>query len=72
MPGQKHFGPVVLKRPIVKGDNDFYKGITAAQFNQAERRDVTITLLGNQHEPIMTWMLTSAFPSRLDCALLNS
>ncbi len=72
MPGQQHFSPVVLKRAIVKSDNDFYNWITAAQFSQAERRDVNISLLDGEHNPTITWTLKNAFPSRLDYAPLNA
>lgn len=72
MPGQKHFSPVVLKRAIVKGDNDFFTWISGAQFAQADRRDVVISLLDAAHAPTMTWRLLRAFPSRLDYAPLNA
>lgn len=66
LPGQRLFPPVVLRRGIVQGDNDFYDWINTAQFQTIERRDVQISLLDEQHNPVVTWKLLRAFPSRLD------
>ncbi len=71
-PGQTHFSPVVLKRAMVAGDNDFYAWIKSVQWGDAERRDVTITLLNSRHEPVMVWKLVRAFPSGLEYAPLNA
>lgn len=72
LPGQKLFSPVVLKRGIVPGDNDFFEWINSAHFSQVQRRDVLIQLLNGSHAPVVTWRLTGAFPSRLDYAPLNA
>lgn len=71
-PGQRQYSPVVLKRAMVAGDNDFYTWIDTAQCGDVERRDVIISLLSSRHEPVMTWKLARAFPSRLDYAPLNA
>jgi len=72
MPGQRHHTPVVLKRGIIQGDNDFFNWIGTAQFGQVERRDVTIDLLDATHAPMVTWRLLRAFPSKLEYAPLNA
>ncbi|MDZ7625730.1 MAG: phage tail protein [Ignavibacteriaceae bacterium] len=72
MPGLKKYSPIVLKRGIVKSDDDFYKWINTAQFNKIERRDVIISLLNEQHEPVVTWKLRNAFPSKLEYSTLNA
>lgn len=72
LPGQKLFAPVVLRRGIVPGDNDFFDWINSAQLNQVQRRDVTIQLLNERHEPVVSWHLKNAFPSRLDYAPLSA
>ena len=72
MPGLKKFSDVVLKRGIVKNDDDFYKWINTATFNQVERRDVVISLLNESHEPIVVWKLKNAFPSKLEYSTLNA
>lgn len=72
MPGQKRFSPIVLKRGIVKNDDEFYKWINTAQFNLVELRDVTISLLNESHEPVVTWKVKNAFPSKLEYSPLFS
>ena len=72
MPGLKKFSDIVLRRGIIKNDDDFYRWISTATFNQVERRDVIISLLNEQHEPVVTWKLKNAFPSKLEYSSLNS
>jgi len=61
IPGLKKFPNIVLKRGAFKNDNDFF-----AWFNQtgleAEKRDITISLLNSQHEPTIVWKIRSAWP----------
>jgi len=72
MPGVKKFSDVVLKRGIVKSDDDFYRWIGTATFNQVERRDVVISLLNERHESVVVWKLRNAFPSKLEYSTLNA
>jgi phage tail-like protein len=72
LPGLKHFSPVVLKRGIVKGDNEFFTWMNTVQSGQADRRDVTIALLNGRHEPVVIWRVRNAFPSKLEFAPLNA
>ena len=72
MPGLKKYSPIVLKRGIINSDDDFYKWINTAQFNTIERRDVTISLLNESHEPVVIWRLRNAFPSKLEYSTLNA
>lgn len=72
VPGQKLYPPVVLRRGIVPGDNGFFEWINSAQFHTVERRDITIELLNERHEPVVVWKLRNAFPSRLDYAPLQA
>ncbi len=72
MPGLKKFSDVVLKRGIVKNDDDFYRWISTATFNQVERRDVLISILNESHEPVVVWKLKNAFPSKLEYSTLNA
>ena len=72
MPGLKKYSPIVLKRGIVKSDDDFYKWINTAQFNTIQRRDVTISLLNESHEPVVVWKVKNAFPFKLEYSPLHS
>ena len=66
MPGLRKFGNVTLKRGIVKADNDFFKWLSTVKLNQVERRDVVISLLNENHEPVMTWKIQNAFPVKVE------
>ena len=72
LPGLEKPGIVALKRGIVPGDNEFYEWIQSIRFNQAERRDVVITLLNENHLPVMRWKLLNAWPSKLSGPWLKS
>jgi phage tail-like protein len=72
MPGLKKYSPIILKRGIVKSDDDFYKWINTAQFNTIERRDITISLLNESHEPAVVWKVKNAFPFKLEYSPLNA
>ena len=72
MPGLKKYSPIILKRGIVKSDDDFYKWINTAKFNNVERRDVTISLLNESHEPVVIWKVKNAFPFKLEYSPLNA
>lgn len=63
-PGLLRFSDVILKRAIVKGDNDFFNWIRTKSFGTVERRDVVIKLLDDQHNPFIIWKLRNCFPSR--------
>lgn len=66
MPGLRKFSNVTLKRGIVKADNDFFKWLSTIQLNQVERRDVVISLLNEEHAPVMTWKIHNAFPVKVE------
>jgi phage tail-like protein len=56
---------VVLTRRIEPGDNEFFEWMNTVRFQQADRRDVSISSLNADHEPVVTWRLRNAFPSPL-------
>jgi phage tail-like protein len=66
MPGLRTFSNVTLKRGIVKADNDFFKWLSTIKLNQVERRDVVVSLLNENHEPVMTWKVHNAFPVKVE------
>lgn len=66
MPGLRKYPNVVLKRGIVPSDNEFFQWLNTARLNQVERRDVTISLLDEAHEPVMVWILQSAWPVKVE------
>lgn len=72
MPGMLHFSNIVLKRDIVKGDNDFFNWMKTINLNTVERRDITIKLLNESHEPVIVWKVRSSFPVRLTGPVLSA
>jgi len=62
MPGLRKYANITLKREIVQGDNDFFSWINTKQVGSIERRDVTISLLNSNHEPVVVWKVKNAFP----------
>ena len=54
MPGQTRFSDITLKRGICRGDNEFFEWWKQnALLNQAQRRDIPIMILNEEHEPIL-------------------
>lgn len=66
MPGLRKFANITLKRGVVKSDNDFAKWISTVKMNTVERRDVVISLLNENRDPVMTWKAHNAFPVKVE------
>ncbi len=65
MPGLKEYPNITMKRGVFKGDNQFYEWFNTISLNQVERRDITISLLNENHEPVVVWKVTNAFPLKI-------
>jgi phage tail-like protein len=72
MPGMQSYGDLTLKRGIFAGDNEFYQWWNTVSLNQIERRDITISLLNENHEPVVVWKVKNAFPTKVTSTDLNS
>jgi phage tail-like protein len=66
MPGLRKFSNLTLKRGIVKADNDFFQWLSTIKLNTVERRDIVVSLLNENHEPVMTWKAHNAFPVKVE------
>jgi len=66
MPGIPKYGNITLKRGILPADNEFYNWLNTTSLNTVERRDLTISLLNENHEPVVTWKATHAFPVKVE------
>jgi phage tail-like protein len=66
MPGMQKYANITLKRGIVATDNEFFDWWNTHQLNQIERRDITISLLNENHEPVITWKVRNAFPVKVE------
>ncbi len=72
MPGLRKYSNITLKRGLLPKDNEFFKWFNENQLNQAERRTVVISLLNDQHEPIMVWKALNAWPVKISGPTLNA
>jgi phage tail-like protein len=72
MPGIRKFSNLVLKRGVQKNDIEFYSWINTIRLNTVERRDVTISLLNENHEPILVWRVRNAWPCKYSVADLQA
>ena len=65
MPGQRKFSNITLKRGTFKGDNQFFQWFNTVSLNTIERRNLIISLLNEKHEPVITWKVKNAFPTKI-------
>lgn len=65
MPGQRKFSNITLKRGSFEGDNQFYAWFNTVSLNTIERRNITISLLNENHEPVIVWKVKNAWPTKL-------
>jgi phage tail-like protein len=72
MPGLRKYSNITLKRGMVKSDNEFFKWLNSSALNTVERRDLTISLLNQAHEPVVVWKVKNAWPSKMDSGSLDA
>ena len=66
MPGIKKYTNITLRRGTMATDNGFYEWWKTANLNTVTRRDVIISLLNEEHKPVVTWKVVNAFPVKVD------
>lgn len=78
-PGLTKYSNITLKRGSFEGDFDFFKEWQKTYYFQEGndtgslyRRAVTIKLLNEKHEPIITWVLENAWPSKVQSTDLKA
>lgn len=72
MPGMQKFSNITLKRGTFKGDNDFYNWWNTVALNTIERRDVIISLLNENHEPVVVWKVKNVWPVKVQSTDLKA
>ena len=72
MPGMHKNNNITLKKGMFKGDNKFYDWWNTVQMNKINRKDVTINLLNENHEPVVTWRIRNAWPVKVNSADLKA
>ncbi|MDQ2088746.1 phage tail protein [Marimonas arenosa] len=72
MPGMQTQSQITLKRGIFAGDNEFYDWWNTVALNTIDRRDITISLLNEEHDPVVVWKVKNAWPTKVTSTDLNS
>ncbi len=72
MPGLRKYSNITLKRGSFQSDNEFYEWMNTVKLNTIERRDITISMLNEEHEPVVVWKIKNAWPVKVQSTDLNS
>ena len=74
MPGMVKYSNITLKRGTIVNDTDFYKWINAIDpyTHPVNRREITISLLNETHNPVITWSAKNAFPVKYQASDLKA
>ena len=72
MPGMQKFSNITMKRGTFQGDNDFYNWWNTVALNTIERRDLTISLLNEEHAPVVVWKVKQAWPVKVQSTDLKA
>lgn len=66
------YSNITLKRGTFKSDNEYFKWWNTVKLNTIERRDVTISLLNEDHEPVVVWKVKNAWPNKIQSTDLKA
>jgi phage tail-like protein len=72
MPGMQKFSNITMKRGMFQSDNEYYNWWNTVALNTIERRDITISLLNESHEPVVSWKIKNAWPVKVQSTDLKS
>ncbi|MFT4601138.1 MAG: phage tail-like protein [Arenicella sp.] len=72
MSGLRKSGDVTIKKGIFADDKDYYTWFNEVAMNTPVRKDVTISLLDEEHAPVMTWKLINAWPKKISSPDMKS
>lgn len=63
---------ITLKRGSFASDNEYFEWYNSVQLNTIERRNITISLLNEQHEPSVVWKVKQAWPIKIQSTDLKA
>ncbi len=72
MPGMQKYSNITLKRGTFASDNEYFAWWNTVKLNTIERRDITISLLNEEHEPVVTWKVRNAWPAKVQSTDLKA
>lgn len=65
MPGLRKYSNISLKRGVLPQDDAFFQWFNTIQHSQVERKDIIISLLNENKEPVFTWKVQKAWPVKI-------
>lgn len=71
IPTLTRYDDITLQRGIIAGDNEIHAWFRTVEAMKTERRDITISLLNQEHAPVVTWKVKGAFIRRIDGPILS-
>lgn len=71
LPGLAKYPNVTFKRGIT-GSTQLFEWWKSVRDGQLQRRSVTITLLDEQRQPVLRWLLRNAWPVKIEAGPLNA
>lgn len=72
LPTGTTYGPLVLKRGMLRDSKVIEWCIESFRSLQFQPIDLTVTLLNDQHEPLMTWNFVRAWPTKWSVSEFNA
>ncbi|ASS48509.1 MAG: phage tail protein [Candidatus Fluviicola riflensis] len=72
MPGMTKFSNITMKRGTFKSDNEYFNWWNSVKLNTIERRDLTIKLLDENHDPVIVWKVKNAWPTKIQSTDLKA
>jgi phage tail-like protein len=74
MPTQATATNITLKKGMVRGKSvaTFYSWINSIQINQIDKKDIYVRLLDESGDPVISWKVTNAFPTKLDAPTFDA
>jgi phage tail-like protein len=66
MPGLHKYNNITLKKGIMDNDNKFFDWLNTVKLNTITRKDLQISLLNEEHQPVMTWSAINAWPVKVE------
>ena len=71
LPGLQKSSVITLKRGTFQGDTDYFQWYRTIH-DTGYKRDITISLLDKNHEPVVTWQVKNAWPKTIQSTDLKA
>lgn len=74
MPGQGTAATITLKKGLVRGASvtALYSWLNQTTLNQTEKKDIAVRLCDENGDPIISWMVKNAFPTKLEAPTFDA